>query len=119
MKLSQTISLGIALVIGLAAGCYGDEESFCERSAKLDCVRLEECNKSAYENRYDGNMDDCRDDIEAACEDAFALGELLDCDYDPPGGRDCIHAKYSNRRECDSDADDEISDECDAQSLCD
>jgi hypothetical protein len=106
-----------ALALGISAGCYSSEESFIERASKLECVRQRECNKSAFENQFDGDMDECRQAHEDVWELAFDIGDFAGCDYEPPGGRECIHAKFYNRTECGADATDEINDACDQ--LCD
>jgi hypothetical protein len=101
------------LALGVLFGCYSDEESFCQRWAKLSCVRLEECNKAAFENQYGDDRDDCRDDYENTCEQTAETLADLGCEYDPEEGRDCIHELYGNRNTCGNEADDDIHDACD------
>ena len=95
------------LVLGLApvVACYGSSNSFNKRAAKLACVHMEECQKSAFEEVYD-SMSDCQADAKNALDVLYGS-----CDeYDSGQGRKCIHAMYGDRKKC-SDNDEEEEDE--------
>lgn len=96
-----------------AAGCYSDVESFAFASAKQYCRRLEECNRGAFVDRYDGDMDRCRDDAEGNLLDEADRLELIGWEYDPDAGRECVQAQRDLRKDCSNEADQDIARVCD------
>ena len=58
MKLHH--ALLIALAPTLVSGCYGSSESFANKSARIFCEDLQECDKGQFENQY-SSMSDCVD----------------------------------------------------------
>ena len=102
----------LTLVVSVFAGCYGDSDSFIVAKAKQDCVRLAECNRSFFEDAYDGDMARCQEQQEEL-QDAFRdLAEVL-ADYDPEEGKKCVSVSRSLRKDCSNAADDDIADACD------
>lgn len=102
----------LALAFVTLTGCYGDPGAFIRRAAKLDCVRMRECNAAAFEDVFDGDMGDCREFLEEETHAVFADGAAVGCEYDEDEGRECIHAAYANRKDCSEDATAEISNAC-------
>jgi len=100
------------LASGLLGGCYGNFDSFAQRKAHLECVRMKKCDGDAYQNYYRGKADRCRDDREDAWHDFNAIADAAGLEYDPEEGRLCIEAAYENRRVCGSDAQEEINEAC-------
>ena len=107
-----------ALAFVTLTGCYGDSDAFIRRAAKLDCVRVRECSKGAFEDAFDGDMSKCRDFVEAEAHAAFGDAEAFGCHYDEDEGRQCIHAAYLNRKDCSDDATAEIFNACQRVMSC-
>ena len=109
--------VAITLVSSASQGCYRDSDAFISRVAKLSCVNARECENEAYEANF-GSMRECRDAAEAELHEAFEPLEDAGCEYIADNGRDCIHAIYKVRKECNADFDTEIADACDAVFAC-
>jgi hypothetical protein len=100
------------LALFLSVGCYNDSDSFIEASAKFSCVRLDECDRSAFEDRYNGDMAACRIDYEDKLEDVYDfIGGV--CEYVPEEGKKCISTQRAYKRDCSSTADNAINNDCD------
>lgn len=82
MKLRHVLLF--ALVPTFASGCYGSSESFANKSSKIFCQTLEECNKSQFETQY-SSMADCVDTNTENTIDGAST-----CEYDADQGRECI-----------------------------
>lgn len=93
-------------------GCYGNADSFITTKAKLDCKRIKECDRSRYDDAFNGDMGRCRDDIEDTLQDLNNIAELANCEYDPDEGRLCIKTSRALKKTCGSDADRDILDDC-------
>jgi hypothetical protein len=103
---ARNLALGLVGLFVLQ-GCYGTADSFIRRISKLSCVNLRECDGDAFEEAFDGEMDECRDESEDV------LHEISDgCEYDADQGRECIHTAYKHRKDCDPEADQDISNDC-------
>lgn len=100
-----------ALALPLS-GCYADIESFAEKGAKHWCTRLENCNRSAFEDLYDGDMERCRSDVHEAILDFDDTKEDLGCTYDAEDGKRCIQSARKVRNDCSDDADALMLDDC-------
>lgn len=75
-------------------GCFlvVDEETFPVQYASLRCNRVSECQRGYYEAEYDGDMNDCTDDLEDQLDDALEAYDDIgyDCDFDDDDARDCL-----------------------------
>lgn len=107
LRVVLAVSL-VGLPLGSSA-CYSNVDSFAQRAAKLYCKRLEECNKSFFEDVYDGDIDKCREEYEDSLLDVY---NDLECEYDAEEGRACISEAYSSRKDCSDGADNAINDAC-------
>lgn len=99
------------------AGCYSDSDAFIERAAKLSCVNARECESAAYEATFD-NMRDCRDSAENELHEQLDPLEDAGCEYIAEKGRDCIHAMFDVRKDCDADLEAALSDACAGVFVC-
>lgn len=97
----------------LCTSCYGDPDSFIVAKAKYDCIRLAECNRSFFEDAYNGDMAECRQEVEDGLDSARDLLEALNQDYDQDEGQECISVSRSLKHDCSNNADDDIADACD------
>lgn len=105
--------LGVCgLASGLMGGCYGNFDSFAERKAHLECVRLKKCDGDTFQNVYDGKAERCRDDREDAWQDFDTIASAAGLEYDPEEGRICIEQAWNNRRVCGSEAERDINEAC-------
>jgi len=84
-----------ALGCGLVLGCYSTMESFDHRMAKLGCINARECRRAEFDATYD-SMAECTDNVAADLDTGFA-----GCTYVASRGRDCVHATYKLRKNCD------------------
>ncbi|MEZ4380135.1 MAG: hypothetical protein R3A79_02215 [Nannocystaceae bacterium] len=112
MSLRATLGLLSALVV-LLPGCYSDEADYIVTRAKLDCIRIAECDGSRFANQYDNNMDECRGDLEDWHELLGDGADFIGQEYSPDGGRECISVARANKRACGSGPSDDIVDACD------
>lgn len=107
----------IAAISLIASGCYRDSDAFVSRAAKLSCVNARECENAAYEMAF-GSMRECRDAAEEQLHESLDPLEDMGCEYIAEKGRDCIHAMFKVRKECDADLDGALTDACDAVFVC-
>lgn len=112
MSLRATLGLLSALVV-LLPGCYNDEGDFIVTKAKMDCIRIAECDGSRFANQYDNDMDQCRRNLEDFWDGIGDLADLIGQEYDPDGGRECISVSRANKRACGAGPTDDINDACD------
>lgn len=106
-------SLGLVICASLLGGCYGNVDAFAKRAAALSCKRTKNCDGSAFDELYKGDMGRCKDDVEDNLHDQ--LDPLIDdagCDYDAKEGRLCIKTANKLKNECSDDADQDIADDC-------
>ena len=70
----------------MLAACLwnNDEDTFPEAFAAVQCRRYNECFRGFYEDEYDGEMDECVDEVTDDLED------LEDCDFDEDKAADCL-----------------------------
>lgn len=94
------------------AGCYADVESASKRGAKHVCKRMHECDRSQFDNEYNGDFGRCRDDKYTEYLDAHDAWEDLGCDYDPDDAKTCVETIKALTTDCSNDADREILDAC-------
>jgi len=94
-------------------GCYGDVESYVPASAKQHCKRLRECDRGTFDDRYGGDLRECRDEVEQDLFDAADLLEDIGWEYDPDAGKACIEVQRDLRNDCSTDADADIAAVCD------
>ncbi len=73
------------LIIWLA-GCIFelDEDAFKEQFSYGICQRLSECQRGYYENEYDGDLEDCADDVDDGLDD------IDGGDFDEDQAADCM-----------------------------
>lgn len=107
----------LSLVASASGGCYSDSAAFITRAAKLSCVNARECEHEEYETDFD-TMHDCREAAEDVLHEAFDPLEGAGCEYIAENGRECIHAMFKIRKQCDVDLDAALSDACDAVFAC-
>lgn len=105
--------VAIGLASSIVVGCYGDFDTFAQRRARLDCVRIKKCNGDFFQNEYDGEPAKCREAREDALQAVDAAAELLGWEYQPEEGRLCLEAAHNKRRACGSEAAQDIADACD------
>lgn len=84
----MTRALMPVLLLSLVA-CAIPEESFPDTYGKAVCKRVRECDKGAFENRYD-DLKDCSEDWSSAAETFLDLGDLFGGEYSPGKARSCI-----------------------------
>lgn len=111
----------LGLMLGstmVATGCYGNVDAFIEKKAKLDCKRVEECDRSTFENAYNGDQDRCRSDTETLLHGLNDIFDAAGCEYDPDEGRLCIKTSRQLKKTCGSDADQDIVDDCEEVLRC-
>lgn len=108
--LIASVSILLSLPVG---GCYDNVETFAKRAAKHNCKRVRECQKSQFEDQYNGDLGRCRDEQYTDFLDLHdnLLGEL--CDYVPDEARECATTIRSYKKDCSDEADDDIADACD------
>lgn len=107
----------LTLVAAASEGCYSDSAAFITRAAKLSCVNARECEHDAYAANYD-TMHDCREAAEDVLHEEFDPLEGAGCEYIAENGRECIHAMFKIRKQCNVDLDAALSDACDAVFVC-
>ena len=107
----------LALFVSGSVGCYSDSAAFITRAAKLSCVNARECERDAYEAAFD-TMRDCRDSAENELQEQLDSLESAGCEYIAENGRDCIHAMFKIRKQCDVGLDAELEDACGAVFVC-
>jgi hypothetical protein len=106
-----------SFAVSASAGCYRDSDAFIKRAAKLSCVNARECESAAFEATFD-SMRDCRDSAEDELHEQLDPLEDAGCEYIAEKGRDCIHAMFDVRKDCDVDLEATLSDACDAVFVC-
>lgn len=104
-------ALCASLLLPLSA-CYGDAESFAKKSAKLYCQRLEACYRAQFEDRFNGDLERCRDDLYTDVLDFDDQQNNRNCEYDPDRGKQCIDTLRETKDDCSNDADQLIIDDC-------
>lgn len=107
----------LTLVACANTGCYSDTAAFITRAAKLSCVNARECQYDEYEAAFD-TIHDCRESAEDVLHEQFDPLEAAGCEYIAENGRECIHAMFKIRKQCDADLDAALSDACDAVFAC-
>lgn len=100
------------------SGCYSDVESFAKQAAKHGCKRLRECDKSRFDDEYDGDLGRCKDDAYTDYLDVNDTLEALGCDYAPDGAADCDKAIRQRKTDCSDEADQDILDACEDAYEC-
>ena len=104
---------GLAALVLLSslAGCLTNVDTFAKRAAKFDCINLEACEGSVFDDNF-SSQSDCRDELTNEYEDTFReLDEL--CDYDPKEARKCIRTARKNKKECSASAFNDLAADCD------
>ncbi len=106
-----------ALLTGLSflllPGCYADVESFAVASAKQECKRLKKCNLTAFIERHDEDMGQCRSDLEERNLNTADTLELGGWEYDQDAGQECVSVQRELRSDCSNDATEDINRACD------
>ncbi len=70
----------------LLLACAPGVERFQSTYARLRCMRLEQCALGEFEDRYDGDDDECRLDFEDRIE------RYARCDFDSARARRCLES---------------------------
>lgn len=103
----------IAVVLGFLTACGISENQFPKEYAAAVCNYADKCEKSFYNEEYDGRSD-CRDDV----EDDFDLDDEFydECEFDPEKARACIRSIEKATKTCDPD---DFDDDCEEIWECD
>jgi hypothetical protein len=102
------VSFAAALVL---SGCVEEFDGFARRASRLQCKRLQRCDRETFDWSYD-NRRECRDNLEDQWQDRRDRMEANECTYDPEEGRRCIDAMVERRRKCSPERTGEIQDAC-------
>jgi len=107
---AATLLTGLSLL--LLPGCYADVESFAVASAKQECKRIAECDRSRFVDQYRDDMGRCRTEVEDTILDSADIAEEFGWEYDQENGQRCIETQRELRNDCSDDATREIDDDC-------
>ncbi len=94
------------MLLSLLLSCASTSEGFWAQAGPLYCSRLEECEKSRFEETYDDQAE-CKEGYADYAEDMLDCLDEGDCEYDPEDGADLL-ADY-RKADC-NDRGDEIED---------
>lgn len=105
--------IALPLLSALALpGCYGNPESFAKKAAKLYCERYEVCYRANFDDQYDGDVAECRDDVFDHVTDYDELQSDNGCEYDRDRGQRCIKTMRDIRDDCSDNADERFYEDC-------
>ena len=101
------------VTLGATTGCAGNPEQLAKTKARMDCKRLKECNKAAFDDDYGGDLGRCKGAIEDDYLDIADDADDRGCDYDKENGQQCVKTSRKFKNDCSEDADREIAEDCD------
>jgi hypothetical protein len=78
-------------VFAVLVACTVEEDEFANSYAKAVCNRLEECQRSDYEQAYE-DRDACVEDWAEIADTILDVGDTLGQEYSPQSAQDCLES---------------------------
>ncbi len=85
------------------------EDNWSRTFSATYCNQLQKCQRGLFESEY-SDLEDCKDEVEEALENAAEEAEDADCDFEEAEAQDCIDSLHAS--DCDDFFEQDYLEDC-------